>query len=244
MKRILVLTALVVGAAAIFAAPVPPVGKGKLPETDEALPATDADREKVKNASSKNVMQIMNGVHNFASAEKDRLPRDIYDKDGKPLLSWRVAILPYLEQEPLFKLFKLDEPWDSPNNIKLLDKMPAVYDSPRARSKLKGFTVYQTFMGNGAVPNSMFSVGNIPDGTSNTIWCVEATAAVPWTKPVHIPFEPEKDLPKFGKAFGEKPLVGMCDGSVRFVDLKKVSAATLKNAISGNEGNVLGADWE
>ena len=88
------------------------------------------------------------------------------------------------------------------------------------------------------------SLVRIPDGTSNTILCVEATNAVPWSKPGNIPFDPAKDLPKFGKAFGEKPCVAMCDGSTRQVDLKKVSAETLKNVICTNDGNVLGKDWD
>ena len=54
-------------------------------------------------------------------------PAAICDKDGKPLLSWRVAILPYLEQGDLYKQFHLDEPWDSPHNSSLIEKMPGTY---------------------------------------------------------------------------------------------------------------------
>jgi len=46
-----------------------------------------------------------------------RLPKDIHDKHGKPLLSWRVQLLPYLpELDTLYQQFDLDEPWDSPHN--------------------------------------------------------------------------------------------------------------------------------
>src|SRR5271155_415299 len=64
-----------------------------------------------------------------AKPRVDPLPAHaIYSKDGKtPLLSWRVAILPYIEHEALYQQFKLDEPWDSPHNKKLLDKMPKLY---------------------------------------------------------------------------------------------------------------------
>ena len=51
-------------------------------------------------------------------------PTDICDPQGKPLLSWRVRILPYLEGRYLFEQFKLDEPWDSPHNMKLLKGIP------------------------------------------------------------------------------------------------------------------------
>jgi hypothetical protein len=242
LRRISLFAFLTAFAAGVFAAPVPPGTDKKYPDTDEAVPATDADKPNVRKTSSNNLKQIALAVHNFASANNNKLPRDIFDKDGKPLLSWRVAILAYVEAGELYKQFKLNEPWDSPDNIKLLEKMPKVFDSPRVKAR-KGYTVYQGFFGNGAVINSRYSIGNIPDGTSTTIWCLEATATVPWSKPTDMPFDPMKDLPKFGKAFGEKPLAALCDGSVRTLDLKKISADTLKNAISCDDGNVLGADW-
>ena len=228
--------------AAVVAAPVPPGTDKKYPDTDEAVPTTDAEKQNVRTTSSNNLKQIMIAVHNYASANQDKLVRDVYDKDGKPLLSWRVHLLPYLEEDQLYKQIKLDQAWDGPDNIKLLEKMPKVFESPRAKTR-KGYTVYQGFFGNGAVIGSRYTIGNIPDGTSNTIWCLETTAAVPWSKPADMPFDPKKDLPKFGKAFGEKPLAALCDGSVRYLDLKKISADTLKNAISCDDGNVLGADW-
>ena len=58
-------------------------------------------------------------------------PPAIYSKDGKPLLSWRVAVLPYIEQGPLYNQFKLDEPWDSAHNKKLLALMPKLYEPVR-----------------------------------------------------------------------------------------------------------------
>lgn len=72
---------------------------------------------------------------------------------------------------------------------------------------------------------------------------VEASTAVPWTKPADVPFDTKKELPNFGKAFGRKPLAALMDGSVRLLDLSKLSAETLKNAIRPDDGNVLGSDW-
>ena len=229
--------------AALWAAPVPPIPmKLKLADTEEAIPVNEDERQKARHSSTGNLKDLGIFVHNFASANQDKIPQNFLDKDGKPLLSWRVLALPYLEQDALYRQFKLDEAWDGPNNLKLLEKMPAAFESPRVKVK-KGYTVYQGFSGNGAILGSAYTIANIPDGTSNTIWCVESTHAVPWTKPVDMPFDPEKDLPKFGKAFGEKPLALLCDGSVRELDLKKLSAATLKGAIGADEGSVLGADW-
>ncbi|MFO0805807.1 MAG: DUF1559 domain-containing protein [Gemmataceae bacterium] len=225
----------------LVAAPVPKDAKGKLPDTDEAVATTEAERAAFKHNSTGNLKMIGVAVHNFASANQDKLVKNVVDKDGKPLLSWRVELLPYVEEDALYRQFKMDEPWDSPNNIKLLEKMPKIFDSPRVKAR-KGYTAYQCFTG-GGVLGSRYSIGNIPDGTSNTIWCVEATATVPWTKPADMTYDANKELPKFGKAFAEKPLALLCDGSVRYLDLKKLSDKTLRNAITPDEGEVLGADW-
>ena len=229
--------------AALLAAPVPPMPtKPKSNGTEEAVPADDSEREIARGTSTGNLKAIGIAVHNFASANQDRLPQNVLDKDGKPLLSWRVYVLQFVKHDGLYEQFKLDEAWDSPNNIKLLEKMPAAFESPRVKVK-KGYTVYQGFEGNGAILGSAYNIGNIPDGTSGTIWCVESTHAVPWTKPVDMPFDPKKDLPKFGKAFDEKPLALLCDGSVRELDLKKLTAKTIKSAIIADNGDVLGEDW-
>jgi hypothetical protein len=197
---------------------------------------------RARTTTTNNLKLIALGVLNYESAYA-KFPQNVTDKNGKALLSWRVQLLPYLEQEKLYKQFKLDEPWDSENNLKLLSEMPKVFESPRVKVKNKGFTIYRGFEGNGAVFGSNCTIAGITDGTSNTILCVESSVAVPWTKPVDLPFDPEKDLPDFGKAYGGEPTVVMCDGSTRSVNTKKVSAKTLKSAISINGGELLGDDW-
>jgi hypothetical protein len=66
---------------------------------------------------------LMLAMLNYESANRHLPPAAIRDKDGKPLLSWRVAILPYLDEVELYKQFRLDEPWDSPHNSALIKKM-------------------------------------------------------------------------------------------------------------------------
>ena len=53
-----------------------------------------------------------------------------HPQTGQPLLSWRVALLPQLDQLPLFQQIHLDEPWDSPHNRQFAEQMPAVYQMP------------------------------------------------------------------------------------------------------------------
>src|SRR5262249_31943352 len=124
----------------------------------------------------------------------------IYSKDGKPLLSWRVAVLPYLEQVPLYRKFKLDEPWDSPHNKALLKYMPPSFISPEEQPSSEPYTTdYQVFVGNSGPVGPVFEPGaqfqmrlgsGIPDGNSSTFLVVEASPAVPWTKPEDLAYAP------------------------------------------------------
>jgi hypothetical protein len=213
-------------------------------ETREEAARPADGRGKALAASKAKLQKIGAAVHAFSDTH-NRLPDDIRDGKGKPLLSWRVALLPHIGHGKLYRQFKLDQPWDSPHNRRLLARMPAVFASPRVRLAGKGKTVYQVFTG----PNAVFGRGNplklagIPDGTSNTILAVESSVAVPWTRPGGIPFDRTRKLPDFGKAYGQKPLAVLFDGSTRELDLKKIRAETLKNAIDPADGNVLGSDW-
>jgi hypothetical protein len=197
-----------------------------------------------RDASKANLSKIGIALHEYHDAEK-RLPADIADKKGKALLSWRVALLPHVGQDVLFKQFNLEEPWDSQHNLKLLDQMPDIYRSPRVKLKGKGSTVYQVFTGPDAVFGRVkpLTLAGIFDGTTNTIMAVESSTATPWTRPGGIPFDRKKALPDFGKAYGQSPLAVMLDGSPRLLHLSTIKAETLKNAIDPADGNVLGQDW-
>ena len=187
--------------------------------------------------SSNNLKQIALAVHNFQSAYNG-LPGDILDKDGKPLLSWRVAILPFVEESELYKQFKLDEPWDSANNKKLIEKMPKLYAPVRVKAKA-GETFYQTFTGEGTVfvkNKPIFNIGNIPDGTSNTGMVFEAGEPVIWSKPIDLLFDEKKELPKLGGLFDGDFHVAMFDGSVMFLS-KDADKKELKYLIMPADGN-------
>ncbi|MCI0699689.1 MAG: DUF1559 domain-containing protein, partial [Planctomycetia bacterium] len=164
----------------------------------------------------------------------------------KPLLSWRVAILPYIEQDNLYKQFKMNEPWDSAHNKKLIEKMPDIY-YPVGGVRKPGHTHLQMVIG----PNAMQPVGtripaSFPDGTSNTIAVVEASGSVIWTKPDDVML-PGKELPKdFRKKFGGLSPGGfnalLWDGQVRFIP-DKMSDRTLGIALNPRDGMILPSDW-
>ena len=172
-------------------------------------------------ADANNLKQMALAIHNYNDTYGHMPPRAICDKGGKPLLSWRVAILPFIEQGPLAMAFKLDEPWDSAHNKKLIARMPAIY-KPAARPGVPGETFYQVFAGPGTLypkPDSKPRIGSIPDGSSNTFLVAEASKSVPWTKPDDIEIT-AKVLPKLGGQFEKFFQVALCDGSVRRVGRK------------------------
>lgn len=104
-------------------------------------------RDVVENRAKYNLQSwIAHGMKGYSEFQGNgrMIPQAICDKDGKPLLSWRVALLPYIEEASRFGQFALDEPWDSPHNIKMLAAMPSKYESPRKNGK-PGETFYQVF---------------------------------------------------------------------------------------------------
>jgi hypothetical protein len=204
--------------------------------------------QKVREAAARiqsvnNLKQLALAMHSYHDANGTFPPHAVYSKDGKPLLSWRVLLLPYLEENKLYEEFKLDEPWDSEHNKKLLEKMPKLFACPAAKAGPPD-TVYQAFVGPGAgfEGKKGLKITDYTDGTSNTIMFVEAATAVPWTKPEDLPFDPAKPLPKLGGHSKGGFNASLFDGSVRFIS-NSVKAETLKAAITRNGGEVLGDDF-
>lgn len=185
------------------------------------LPAIQQAREAARRmACSSNVRQCGIAMLNYDYA-LNKLPAAILDpKTGKPLLSWRVAILPMANEDALYRQFKLDEPWDSPHNIQLLDKMPAFLKCPSSNIP-SGKTTYLAVSSNecGIHPTEETKLKSFTDGTSNSILMVEVSDeyAVPWTAPME--FEPTPATIK--RILGSNHLGGFhvlfCDASVRFI---------------------------
>lgn len=218
------------GAIAV-AAPVP---------KEKVEPPPAVTKEHIS-ASQENLKRITLAISNYAATQtKDVMPTDITDKNGKALLSWRVAILLYsVDDHEVLREFKLDEPWDSENNKKLIAKVPKMYAPIRVKAK-EGETFYQVFYGEGALygpkQKPRLIPESIPDGFANTGLVFEAGDPVIWTKPADLPFDAKKALPKLGGLFDGEFNVGMCDGSVLRVK-KDFDATELKKLITpaGNE---------
>jgi hypothetical protein len=141
-------------------------------------------------------------MHGYYDVHKHFPPPALCDPAGKPLLSWRVALLPFIEQEPLYKRFNLDEPWDSPHNHTLIGEMPDIFAAPHRPEVAPGNTVYQVFVG----PGTAFDLKqplrlpphDFPGGPRDLFLIVEAAEPVPWTKPEDLQYAPDRALPPLG----------------------------------------------
>jgi RNA polymerase sigma factor (sigma-70 family) len=213
---------------------------------EENLTKAELDEAQEKNDEAEQAMslntfkQIGLAFHNYNAVAKAFPAHAIYSKDGKtPLLSWRVAILPYIEHERLYREFKLDEAWDSPHNKKLIPKMPRFFTGFGAIKAKEGETHYQLFTG----PGTPFdgpkgpTFGDITDGTSKTVLAVEAKDAVIWTRPADLTLPADaKKLPAVGGLFAKGFNVVMFDGSARLVPLT-IEPATFRAMITPRGGD-------
>src|SRR5262249_37305604 len=146
----------------------------------------------------------------------------------KPLLSWRVRLLPFVAQDHLWKQFHLNEPWDSPHNRPLIRKIPRYYRCYSCSCPTEeGFTPYLIPRGDATVlaPGSARDWRDIPGDPSRTIAIVEVDAehAAVWSKPgdfAYDPAVPHRGLGSHHRGdFLSKPgcFAVFADGSVRFV---------------------------
>lgn len=203
--------------------PVPPKS-GTIVTAGQDRLAVSAARSR----SANSLKQIALAFHNFESANAF-FPAGISGPDGMVGLSWRVQILPYIEQQELYKEFKLDEAWDSEHNRKLIAKMPKLFAPPKGATVADGLTYYRSFSGPGTLMPAPrvkgqsglailgTKIASISDGTSNTFLAAEAADPVIWTKPDELDYNATKPVPKLGGIFEGGFNAAMCDGSVRFV---------------------------
>lgn len=181
---------------------------------------------------SNNMKQLSLGTHNYTDNNISLPPPD-------GTLSWRFHILPYIEQDSVYKAMNPREPWDGPTNRRF------------ANTKIKPFvsatdppetvdTRYRVFVG----PNTLFQPGKPPlgladvtDGTSNTILIVEAGEMVPWPQPRELAYDRNGPLPKLGGPHSGVFLVAMVDGSVRPVT-DKTSPDVIRGGIEPKDGKL------
>jgi len=218
------------------------------------MPIFLAAIEKVRNAadrmlSGSNMRQCLIAMHNYHDAF-NKLPEAMTMKNNKPMHSWRVLLLPYLEHDNIYKQVNFSEPWDSEANKKLFESipMPKIYEHPGKKDGKSKMTYYKVFYSkSGVTPQAGFVLGQpmslakMVDGTSNTIAMIEAGPPVLWYKPEDIEFDPKAQLPKLTSPWkNDQVSIGFFDGSVRTVWLG-TDEDTWKGLITSNGAEVVDA---
>lgn len=202
------------------------------------LPAVQQARAAARRMQSmNNIKQIMLAMHNYHGVNKEFPKPVMTGPDGKTKYSWRVALLPYLEQQPLYDAYRFNEPWDSKHNLTILKQIPPTYrhenaDPASTNSSYFVLTGDGTALGNS---DEAVRIRDIRDGTSNTAIVFEARRDIPWTKPVDIDYDAEAALPKFGGYSPEGFVIGLTDGAALFLS-KDIDAKLLRAMISRNGG--------
>jgi hypothetical protein len=226
------------------------------------LPAIATAKQAAMRAQSiNNLKQLGVAMHNYAESHNGSFPPAVLygGPDGKTPYSWRVAVLPYLDQGPLYEQYKQDEPWDSPNNKLVLAKMPAVFRDPGDPAD-STFSSYYGLTGPSTIlfGKEGAKIVQITDGTSHTLMFVEAKRDIPWTKPEDIPYAADvatgdaatrsvsryvtnAPLPKLGGHYPDIFLAVFCDGVVRAVS-QSIDPAQLRSLITRDGGEAI--DWD
>ena len=174
-----------------------------------------------------NIKQIALAMHNYAAANKCFPPAYVADKNGKPLYSWRVLLMPYIEGDFPVKAFRFNEPWDSSNNRKITETEIKVFQCPKASHPAGDCTTdYMIVVGKQTISDGPHSrkLSEITDGLSNTIMIVEvADSGVHWAEPKDLEFD-KIDFkinglkkPGIGSHHPGGCNVAICDGSVRYM---------------------------
>lgn len=164
---------------------------------------------------SNNLKQIALAMHNYHDVNGSLPPAYTVDETGRPMHSWRVLLLPYLEEQALFDEFNLEEPWDSPQNLAAASRMPDVYGCPSDENggSMTSYVVINE-------PGGMFDAdqttkfSEVADGLSNTVMVIETTGSgIPWNEPRDLTQSEAPLLSRHANGFN----AALADGSVRFL---------------------------
>lgn len=236
------------------------------------LPAVQSAREAARRGYCHiHMRQIVLSLHNYYDRHGRFPPAYTLDDQGRPLHSWRVLILPYLEEQALYDAIRLDEPWDSPHNQQFADQIPDVYRCPScvacAKEKRNPWnlprsdcTHYFAVVGSDTVmrPGVGLTFSGISDGSSNTAVAVEASdRSVNWMAPQDLSTDEAVTLLSSQESLRhvarhETPfqvsyyhaggLVGFADGRVRYLPaMTAESAQAILTAASGEQGEM---NWD
>ncbi len=191
-----------------------------------AVPAVQAAREAARQAQCNgHLKQISLALLNYRDVHLCFPPAYVPDASGRPKHSWRVLLLPYLEQQSLFQQYDFREPFDGPRNRMLASTRIPSYVCPSNGSTLSGQTDFVMIVGPGTISDGPGSkrIPDIRDGTSNTIMVIEVSGlGINWMEPRDITVDELIARLNRGTLRGPHPgkiQVAMCDGNTQFLTL-------------------------
>jgi prepilin-type processing-associated H-X9-DG protein len=196
-----------------------------------------------------NLMNIGLALHNYHDQFGSFPPACVADENGRPMHSWRVLILPFLDQTPLYNQYRFDEPWDGPNNKKLADTILAVYNCPSddhgGPGNASTMTNYVAIVGSDTAwpENGSAAYQDIRDGTSNTLLVVEvANSGIHWMEPrdLHVVQMAPTINSKAGQGISSRHAGGaqvlFADGHVQFI-IDSLSVGDLRALLTAHTGD-------
>lgn len=225
-------------------------------------PAFSAARQRaLRMQCPNNLKQIALAFHNYHDIYKSFPPAYIADENGRPMHSWRVLILPLVEEQPRYEAYRFDEPWDGPNNRKLQSPMPAIYVCPSHKSissHAQTHTSYVAIAGeNTAWPGARATrIRDIIDGTAQTLLvCEVADSQISWMEPTDTGYaeaielltsrDPHQRSGHMHRSFFYKWSTGrqvaLADGSVKFL-VQGIEADDTRRLLTVNDGELLEFD--
>ena len=214
------------------------------------LPAVQTDRRgpSRRMGCSNNLKQLALAMHNYHDVHGCFPPAYTTDEDGRPMHSWRIFLLPFIECTHLYDQYDFDQPWDSPDNMEVARQMPPCLYCPSG-DREDGCTNYVVVIGApDKFPQTMFtpdrsiSFGDMTDGTTNTIMLVEVERGVPWTMPgadLHfdqMTFRINAGPASISSPHSQRAYVALADGRIYPLD-NWLQSETLRNLLQPADGN-------
>jgi hypothetical protein len=212
------------------------------------IPAVDRARHvAARSESTNNLKQIMMALQSYENEHGSYPPAYVTDAEGKPLYSWRVLILPYLDEDELYDQFDKTKAWDDPANKAVSDSMVKVFRSPLDDEVEENGTSYIGIVGR----NTMFPTGSgrksteVLDGTYSTIMVLEVKGfAGSWAEPIDPKLNQFSGVNIIGEDEGQlhpaqangAVLVGYADGMVRQLNASAAARVIQPVAITVGDG--------
>jgi prepilin-type processing-associated H-X9-DG protein len=212
--------------------------------------ATTKVREAAARMKDSNNLKVLglasHNVHDVTGAFQGPFAFDDKGKRATGDLSFRVGLLPYIEQGSLFKQFDLAQAWDSPRNRSLSNAEIPEYRSPFAADPKASTTPYRAFVGGGALfdePGTPVRLADIKDGAANTIMLIGVDDEVPWAAPREMKYSPTGPLPTIGtRGMPTGANVLLADGSVKFLKAS-TPEPVFRSLITRAGGDLMPVDW-